>query len=127
MFLIQTIRAPPPQRANSAPPQGYAPQFGNLCLKGSLTHHKILWQRVNGFTSPTKKIVLQTLSPLKNPPLSARFELSNLGSNGKHDNHDTTKNDSIALEYQYYDIKSVYFINPGPAQCYGKLPSAEQE
>jgi hypothetical protein len=42
---------------------------------------------------PPQKVVLQIFMTLKNPLLLAGFEPVNLGSNSKHDNHYTTKND----------------------------------
>jgi hypothetical protein len=68
----------------------------SVCLsyfKGSLTCCKILQHRAGSFTSPPKEIVLQIFITLKNPSHSAGFEPTNLGSNGKHNNHYTTEND----------------------------------
>jgi hypothetical protein len=42
---------------------------------------------------PPKEVVLLIFIAHKNPSLSARFEPSNPGFNGKHDNHYTTEND----------------------------------
>jgi hypothetical protein len=52
------------------------------------TYRKILRHGADGFTSLSKEVVLRTLNALKTPSFSA-----NLGSNGKHDNHDATEND----------------------------------
>jgi fatty-acid desaturase len=41
----------------------------------------------------TKEVVLQIFITLKTPLLLARFELTNLWSSGKHNNHYTAKND----------------------------------
>jgi hypothetical protein len=62
-------------------------------LKGSLTYRKILRHGADGFTFPPKEIALRIFIVLKNPSLSAGFEPTNLGFNGKHDDHYTTEND----------------------------------
>jgi hypothetical protein len=54
---------------------------------GSLTCHKILQHRDEGFTSPLKEGVLQNFTAFKNPLPLARLEPVNLESNGKHANH----------------------------------------
>jgi hypothetical protein len=63
--------------------------------QGFLTWSKILWHGADGFTSPPKEIVLQIFIALENPSSSAEFEPKNLGSNGKHNNHNTTENDML--------------------------------
>jgi hypothetical protein len=65
----------------------------SIIPQGSLTCHKILRHRADGFTSPLKQAVLQNFITLKNTSCSARFEPTNLGSNVNHNNHYTTKND----------------------------------
>jgi hypothetical protein len=42
-----------------------------------------------------------SLSPVENPSLSAGLESANFGSNGKHDNRYTTKNDKANLNIIY--------------------------
>jgi hypothetical protein len=37
---------------------------------------------------------------LKNPPLSAGYETTNLGSSGKHDSHYSTKNDCHIVSFR---------------------------
>jgi hypothetical protein len=64
------------------------------CLKGSLTCRKILRRGADGFTSTSKEVVLRTYIALINQSPSAGFEPANLGSNGKHDDHHTTENDT---------------------------------
>jgi hypothetical protein len=54
------------------------------------TCHKILY-KINSFTPPPTEVVPRIFIALKNPSLLAGFEPVNLGSNGKHDNHYTTK------------------------------------
>jgi hypothetical protein len=58
-----------------------------------LTSRKILRHGTDGFTYPPKEVVLRIFIALKIPSLSARFETSNVGFNGKHDNHYTPEND----------------------------------
>jgi hypothetical protein len=55
-----------------------------------LTCRKILRRRADGFTSLQREACFVAL---KNPSLSAKFEPSNYGSNGKHANHYTTEDD----------------------------------
>jgi hypothetical protein len=55
--------------------------------QGFLTCRKILRHRSDGFTSPPKEGVLRIFIALENPLSTAGFETSNLGSDGKHDNH----------------------------------------
>jgi hypothetical protein len=45
---------------------------------------------------PLKEVVLRFVIALKNPSSSAGFEPNNLGSNGKHNDHYTTKNEDNA-------------------------------
>jgi hypothetical protein len=52
---------------------------------------KILRHRTDGFTSPPKEVVLRIFIALKNRSSSAGFEPANLGSNGKHANHETSE------------------------------------
>jgi hypothetical protein len=47
---------------------------------------------VDGFTCLLTEVMLRIFITLKNPSLSAGFEPVNLESNGKHNNHYTTKN-----------------------------------
>jgi hypothetical protein len=54
----------------------------------------------------SKKVVLRILIALKNPSSSAGFEPVNLGSNGKHDNHQTTESD--------FHILSEHKVNGSP-------------
>jgi hypothetical protein len=49
---------------------------------------------------------------LKNPPLSARFELENHESNGKHDNHYTIENDYTLNIYKKKCIW-LFYLNHG--------------
>jgi hypothetical protein len=67
--------------------------------QGSLKCHKILQHGANGFTYPPKEVVLQVFIALKNPWLSAGFELANFGSNGKHNNHYNNENDKSQSKY----------------------------
>jgi hypothetical protein len=69
-------------------------------LHGFLTCRKILRHGADGFTSPPKEVVLWMYMTPKNQSLSAGFEPANLGSNGKHDNHYTTEDDSIVVLYE---------------------------
>jgi hypothetical protein len=55
--------------------------------KDFLTCCKILWNRVEGFTSPPKECMLQIFIASKSTALLTGFEPRNLGSNGKHSNH----------------------------------------
>jgi hypothetical protein len=55
-------------------------------VRGFLTCRKIL-HGTDGFSSSPKGIVLWIFITLKTPSFSAGFELTNLGSNGKQDNH----------------------------------------
>jgi hypothetical protein len=57
----------------------------------SLTCRKILRNGVEGFTSPLKKVVLRMFIALKKPLSLAESEPANLGSSGKHDNHQTPR------------------------------------
>jgi hypothetical protein len=66
-------------------------------LKGSLTCRKIIRHGSDGFTSCPKEGVLQIFIALKNPSPSAGFEPENIGPNGKHANHYTTKDDCDKL------------------------------
>jgi hypothetical protein len=50
---------------------------------GSFNCRKILRHGTDGFTSP-KEVVLRIFIAVKNPPPSAGFEPTNLGSSGKH-------------------------------------------
>jgi hypothetical protein len=52
-----------------------------------LTCCKILQHGTDGFTSPLKEVMLQTVMVLKNPSSSATSEPENLGSNGNHNNN----------------------------------------
>jgi hypothetical protein len=52
-----------------------------------LTYRRIIRLEADGFSSPPKEVMLRIFIALKNPHSSAAFELVNLGSNGKHDNH----------------------------------------
>jgi hypothetical protein len=63
-------------------------------LKGSLTYNRILWHGANGFPSPPQKVVLRIFIAFK-IHLWPSFEPTNLGSNGKHNNHYTTKKDCV--------------------------------
>jgi hypothetical protein len=61
--------------------------------------------------SPQKEVMLQIFIALKNPSLSASSEHTNLGSNGKHNNHYTTDNDIkpimiVILWFSSTDLKS---------------------
>jgi hypothetical protein len=67
-------------------------------FKGSSTCRKILWQGADSFTSPLKEGMVQIFIILKIPLPSARYEPANLGSNGKHANHQTTKDDWCGAE-----------------------------
>jgi hypothetical protein len=78
-------------------------------LNGSLTCHKILWHGANGFTSPLKEVVLRTFTGLKNPLFLARFEPTNHGSNGKHNNHHTTKNVTSKTVTHDSNCAKIYF------------------
>jgi hypothetical protein len=49
----------------------------------------------DSFTYPPKKDMLWIFITLKNPLPSAGFEPANLGSNGKHGNHQTTEGDIL--------------------------------
>jgi hypothetical protein len=64
---------------------------------GILTYRKILGHGADGFTSPTKEVVLRIFITLKNSPSYPGFEPVNVGSNYKHDNHYTTENDNFSL------------------------------
>jgi hypothetical protein len=57
--------------------------------------HKILRRGTDGFTSRLKEVVLRIFIALKNPSSSAGSEPANLGSNGKHDNQQTTEGDLL--------------------------------
>jgi hypothetical protein len=52
-----------------------------------------------GPTPPPKEGVLPIFVAPKSPSPSARFEPANLGSNGKHANHYTTKDDSLRPQF----------------------------
>jgi hypothetical protein len=41
--------------------------------QSSLTFHKILWHGADGFTSPTKEVMLQIFITLKSPSSSEGF------------------------------------------------------
>jgi hypothetical protein len=60
--------------------------------------------------------VLQILITLKNPSPSAGFEPSNLGSNGKHDKHYTTKAIDTHVNTVYY-IKYVSNVQISTSHC----------
>jgi hypothetical protein len=56
-------------------------------VKGSLTCRKILQQWADGFISLPKEIMLHIFIAHKSPSSTAGIEPTDLGSNGKHDNH----------------------------------------
>jgi hypothetical protein len=49
----------------------------------------------DGFTSPPKEVMLRIFITLENLLSSAVFEPTNIGSNGKHDNNQTTEGDFL--------------------------------
>jgi hypothetical protein len=49
------------------------------CVKGFLTHRKLLRHGANGFTFPPKEVVLLIFIDPKNPSISAGFESAKLG------------------------------------------------
>jgi hypothetical protein len=54
--------------------------------------------------APTALLPLRsraTFIAIKDPPSSARFELANLGSNGKHDSHCTTE---TTIKERYFEM-----------------------
>jgi hypothetical protein len=70
------------------------PQYEYTFLQmGSLTCRKILRHGADSFTSLSKEVVLRIFIAVKNPSSSAGYEPTNLGSNGKHANHETTEGD----------------------------------
>jgi hypothetical protein len=54
--------------------------------QGSLKCRKILRHGADGFTSPSKEVLLWIFIALTNASSSTVFEPANLRSNGKHDN-----------------------------------------
>jgi hypothetical protein len=58
---------------------------------------KILCHGADSFTSPLKEGLLWIFIALKNPSPCDRFVPANLGSNGKHAKHYTTKDDSLTF------------------------------
>jgi hypothetical protein len=54
---------------------------------------------ITGFTSYPKEVELRIFIAFKNPSISAGFELANLGSNDKHDNHQTTEGDLLIRNF----------------------------
>jgi hypothetical protein len=64
------------------------PQFGLRNI--SIHARKVILHAVHGtdgFTSPTKEVVLRIFITLKNPSPSVGIEPANLGSSGEHANH----------------------------------------
>jgi hypothetical protein len=74
--------------------------------KGSLICRKILRRGADGFTSPPKEGLLQTLSPLKIHRL-AGFKPANRGSNDKHAKHYTTETAKVWIYYTTIYLKSL--------------------
>jgi hypothetical protein len=79
--------------------------------QGVLKCRKILRHGADGFTSHPMEVVLRNFITLKNLSSSAVFEPTNLGSNGKHHNHNTTDNKKyhrttmkIAQTLEYYSV-----------------------
>jgi hypothetical protein len=59
-----------------------------------------------GLTSPPKEVVVRNFIALKNRSSSVGFERSKLGSNGKHDNYQTTEDDKeVQLSSQVYMLR----------------------
>jgi hypothetical protein len=63
------------------------------------------------------EVVLQILIDFKNKLSSAGFEPANLGPNGKHDNHKTTKNEKLRINasvcvFSLQQISTHVFKNP---------------
>jgi hypothetical protein len=48
---------------------------------------------------------------VKNPLLLVRFEPAKVGSNGKHDNHYTTKNDMLINKLQHSTVRRILTLH----------------
>jgi hypothetical protein len=68
-----------------------------------LTCHKIFWHGTDGLTSPPKESCYTFLLSSKTST-SAKFEPVNLGSNGKHANHQTTTSDCTSIQSCAYNF-----------------------
>jgi hypothetical protein len=89
-------------------------EFSEFCLRnvpfthvGLLTCRKILRHGANGFTSPSKKVVLWISSALKIPSPLPASEPTNLGSKGKHAITRSPKSTVAILVVNYLQIKSL--------------------
>jgi hypothetical protein len=77
-----------------------------------LTCCNILQHGTDGFLSPPKEVVLRIAIALETPSSSAGFEPENFESNGKHDNHYTTKNDNQILIFVPALFLGILFVEP---------------
>jgi hypothetical protein len=88
-------------------------------LYGSLTWRKILRHRADGFTSPSKEVVLRILSPLNIHRTRPGLNPANLGSNGKHANHYTTEAETCGVlntTFIYFTMQFLPYDNIGPTK-----------
>jgi hypothetical protein len=81
-------------------PINFAYEVSLSFLLGSLTCCKILRLGSDGFTFPSKEVVLRIFIAIKNQRPSAGFEPANLKPNGKHANNNTTAGGNYSPKYK---------------------------